>query len=106
MIPNGKGRHYLTVKKISALLTAKTSKHQDFYCLSCHHFFFATANKLQTHKKVCENKDLYNIAMYSEDTEVLQFNQYQKSGEAPFVIYADLEYLIEKIDGRKNNPEN
>ena len=69
-------------------------------------FFFATANKLQTHKKVCENKDLYNIAMYSEDTEVLQFNQYQKSGEAPFVIYADLEYLIEKIDGRKNNPEN
>ena len=44
--------------------------------------------------------------MYSEDTEVLQFNQYQKSGEAPFVIYADLEYLIEKIDGRKNNPEN
>ena len=24
----------------------------------------------------------------------------------PFIIYADLECLIEKIDGCKNNPEN
>ena len=31
---------------------------------------------------------------------------YQKSGKASFVIYADLDYLIEKIDERKNNPEN
>ena len=44
--------------------------------------------------------------MHSEDTEILQFNQYQKSGKTPFVIYADLEYLIEKIDGHKNNLEN
>ena len=68
--------------------------------------FFATASKLQSHKKVCENKDLCNIAMHSEYTEILQFNQYQKSGKASFVISVDLEYLIEKIDERKNNPEN
>ena len=86
-------------------MRAKNSKHYDFYCLCCHQFF-ATANKLQSHKKVCENKDLCNIAMHSEGTKLLQFNQYQKSGKAPFVLYADLEYLIEKIDGRKNNPEN
>ena len=33
-------------------------------------------------------------------------NQYQKSDKAPFIIYADLECIIEDIDGRKNNPEN
>ena len=44
--------------------------------------------------------------MPSEDTKILEFNQYQKSDKAPFVIYADLECLIEKIDGYKNNPEN
>ena len=44
--------------------------------------------------------------MASEDTKILEFNQYQKSYKAPFVIYADFECLIEKIDGRKNNPEN
>ena len=43
--------------------------------------------------------------MTSEDTKILEFNQYQKSDKAPFIIYADLECLIEKIDGRKNNPE-
>ena len=44
--------------------------------------------------------------MPSEDKKKLEFNQYQKSDKAPFVIYADLECIIEKIDGCKNNPEN
>ena len=41
-----------------------------------------------------------------KDTKILEFNQYQKSYKAPFVIYADLEYLLEKIDEHKNNTEN
>ena len=44
--------------------------------------------------------------MPSEDTKILEFNQYQKFDKAPFIIYADLECIIEKIDGCKNNPEN
>ena len=35
-----------------------------------------------------------------------KFNQYLKSDEAPFFIDSDLEFLIEKTDGCKNNPEN
>ena len=44
--------------------------------------------------------------MSSEHTKVLEFNQYQKSNKAPFIFYADLQCLIEKTDGCKNNPEN
>ena len=44
--------------------------------------------------------------MPSEDTKILEFNQYQKSDKAPFIIYADLECIIEKINKCKNNPEN
>ena len=44
--------------------------------------------------------------MPSEDTKILKFNQYQKSDKAPFIIYANLECIIEKIDGCKNNLEN
>ena len=44
--------------------------------------------------------------MSSEDAKILEFNQYQKSGKAPFIIYADLECIIEKIDECKNNPVN
>ena len=44
--------------------------------------------------------------MSFESTKILEFNQYQKSDKAPFIIYADLECMIEKIDGCKSNPEN
>ena len=44
--------------------------------------------------------------MSSEDTKILEFNQYQKSDEAPFDIFGDLECLPEKTDGCKNNPVN
>ena len=44
--------------------------------------------------------------MPSEDTKILEFNQYKKSDEAPFIIYVDFVCFIEKIDGCKSNPEN
>ena len=63
-------------------------------------------SKLELYKKVCENKDFSNVIIPSEDTKILEFSQYQKSDKAPFVSYADLECLIEKVDGCKYNPEN
>ena len=42
----------------------------------------------------------------SEDTKILEFKQYQKSVDAPFFIYADLQCIIEKIDECKNNRDN
>ena len=39
-----------------------------------------------------------------ENTEVLEFNQYQKSDKASSITYADFECIIEKVDACKNNP--
>ena len=36
----------------------------------------------------------------------MEFDQYQKCDKVPFIIYASLECIIEKIDGYKNKPEN
>ena len=52
---------------------------------------FRIKNKLESHKKICENKDFSSVEMPSEDTKILEFNQYQKFDEAPFIIYANLE---------------
>ena len=102
----GQQRQYLAVKKLSALFRGITSKHHgDFYCLNCLHSF-ATENKRESHKKVCEKKEFCNVVMSSEDTKTLEFNQCQKSDKAPFIIYAHLACIIEKIDGCKNNTEN
>ena len=67
--------------------------------------FFRNRKKIELHKKVCENKDFCNVILPFEDTKILEFNQYQKSDKAPFIINADLECIIERIDGCKNNPE-
>ena len=88
------------------MLRGITSKHHgDFYCLNRLHSF-ATENKRGSQKEVCENKDFCGVIMLSKDIEILELNQYQKLDKAPFVISADLQCLIEMIDGCKNNPEN
>ena len=75
-IQSGEGWYYLAITKLSILLRGITSKyHGDFYCPNCLHSF-ATENKREFHKKVCENKDVRNI-MPSEDTKILEFNQYR-----------------------------
>ena len=98
--------HYLAVKRLSALSRGITSKHHaDFYFLNCFHSF-ATENKHQLHKRVCENKDICNVITSSEDTKMLEFKQYQKSDKTSFIIYADLDYIIENIDECQNNLED
>ena len=44
--------------------------------------------------------------MVFEETKILKLNQYKKSDQIPFIIYADLKCLIEKNDGCKNNTED
>ena len=57
MITDGEKWHYLTVKNLSGLLRRITSTHkEDFYCLNCFHSY-RTRNKLESHKKICENHD-------------------------------------------------
>ena len=105
MISNGEKQwHYLSLKELSALLREITSKHyRDFYCLNYLHSFRAK-NKLELHKKVCENKDFCNVIMPSEDTKTSELNEYQKPDKAPFIIYADLQCILQNIDEYKNNP--
>ena len=83
-----------------------TSKNNgDFYCPNCLHSF-RTKNKLKLHKRVCENQGFCNVIMPSQDIKILEFNQYQKSDKAPFITHTELECIIEKIYGCKNDPEN
>ena len=79
MISNGENWHYLTVKSLSRLLRGITSNHDgDCYCLNCFHSY-RTKNKLNAHKKVCENHDYCNIEMPSNDNNLINYNKGEKS---------------------------
>ena len=43
--------------------------------------------------------------MPDEDNKILKYNPGEKSLKVPFIIYADLECLLKKIDTCQNNPE-
>ena len=105
MITDGEKCHYLAVKSLSALLNGITSNHDgDFYCLNCFRAY-TTKNKLETHKKICENHEYCYVEMPNEDNKIIKYNQGEKSIKSPFIIYADLESLLEKISTCYNNPE-
>ena len=105
MITKDEKWHYLAVKSLSALLRGITgNNHGDFYCLNCFHAY-TTRNKLEKHEKVCENHDFCCIEISNEDNKILKYNHGEKSIKAPFIIYADLECLLEKMNTCHNNPE-
>ena len=105
MVADGEKWHYLAVKSLSALLNGITSNHNgDFYCLNCFRAY-TTKNKLEAHKKICENHDYCHVEMPNEDNKIIKYNQREKSIKFPFIIYADLECLLEKISTCYNNPE-
>ena len=91
MISNGENWHCLVVKNLSELLRGITSNHkEDFYCLNCFHLY-RTKNKLEAHKKICENHDYCHVEMPTKDNNIIKYNQGEKSIKLPIVIYADLE---------------
>ena len=105
MITDGEKWHYLTVKSLSALFRGiKGNNNGDFYCLNCFQSY-TTENKLKKHKKVCEDHDYWYVEMPEKDNKILKNNHGQKSMKVPFIIYADVESLLEKMDTCHNNPE-
>ena len=75
MISNGENWHYLVVKSLPGLLKGITSDHkEDFYCLNCFHSY-RTKNKLEGHKKICENNKYCHVEMPHEDNKIIEKNR-------------------------------
>ena len=105
MITDGEKWHYLAVKSLSALFRGITgNSNGDFYCLNCFQSY-TTENKLKKHEKVCEKHDFCYSKMPEKDNKILKYNQGEKSMNVPFIIYADLEFLLEKMNTCHNNTE-
>ena len=105
MITNGKKWHYLAVKSLFSLFRRVTSNYDgDFYCLNCFHSC-STKDRLKKHERVFNDHDYYYVEMPDEDNKILKYKHREKSMEAPFIIYADLKCVLEKMHSAQNNPE-
>ena len=100
---DGEKWRYLCVKKLSALLRRISSNHNgDVYCMNCFKPF-RTKSKLEIHKKMCENQDYCYVQMPKNENKILEYKHSQKSKRASFVIYSDLECLLQKTNDENNN---
>ena len=93
---NGKRWHYLAVKILSALLKGiSSSDNGDVHCLNCFHSY-GTLNMLKKYERVCDNHDYWHVDM-SKEHEKIKYLLAEKSLKAPFIVYADLECLLKKM---------
>ena len=70
--------------------------------VKCKTHSYRTENKLKKHEKVCSNHDYCYVEMPNEDNKTLKYNHGEKSMRVPFIIYADLECLLEKMHSCQN----
>ena len=88
-----------------ALLRGITSKRDgDFYALNCFHSY-SLKDKLKKHYNACKNHDYCYVEMPKENNQILKCNHGEKSMKVPFIIYADLQSLLENMSTCHNNPE-
>ena len=96
MITDGKKWHYLSVKKLSALITSNNKNYFHSY---------STKNKLEKHEKVCNDLDYCYVEMPEKNNQILKYNHGEKLMKSLFIIHANLECLLKKMHSCQNNPE-
>ena len=90
--------HYFSIKNLSALLSRSTihkiNRRKTFICTSCLSYFYQ-AEKYQIHTHLCQGKGP-RYQMPTIQKASMSFSAFTNLIECPFVMYCDLESLIEK----------
>ena len=99
IIQNDKKSHYVWFKSLNRLLNSKNDK-QMFYCERCL-IGFTRDDLLQSHLVECRgiNEQAVRIQMPTLSNRTIKFVNHKNQLKAPWVIYADFESSIRKIEG-------
>ncbi|XP_077262575.1 uncharacterized protein LOC143897644 [Temnothorax americanus] len=90
------GGHFAWIKNLSRLVNSQltVSRCAKHVCDRCLHYFY-TREKLATHSVDCDRMNDCAIVLPNEDDKWLSFNNHDRKERLPFVVYADLECLLE-----------
>ncbi|KAK3107369.1 hypothetical protein FSP39_012926 [Pinctada imbricata] len=98
-IRDGEKTHYCMIKDLDKFSTkTKKAKIKHYFCRQCLHGFTQHALLLE-HQPYCNQFNFQRVVFPKEGrNDVLEFQSFHKQLRVPFVIYCDLETLVEKID--------
>ena len=99
LITEGTKTHYVLIKDFNKLMYNQTKhkerKHFCMHCLQC----FSSERVLNNHKENCiQLNGTQAVKMPTKDNSILKFDNYHKQQPVPFVIYADFEALLQKVE--------
>ena len=98
----GKNSHYTNIKNFSRLTKSQIYKRKckTYPCKRCLNSFH-TKERLNQHSKYCSKSTAINLPKAGSN---ISFKDFNKSIKHLFVIYADFESILEKIDTVSPNP--
>ena len=107
LITEGGNKHYVLIKDFNKFMFNQTKhehrKHFCMYCLQC----FSSERVLNNHKKNCLSiNGTQAIKIPDKNYNILKFNNFHKQQAVPFIIYADFESLLEKVQGWQPSNDN
>ena len=98
MITKGEKKHYVLMKDFNKFMYNQTKhkerKHFCMHCLQC----FSREDILTEHIPNCIAINGEQAIKMPKEGDKVHFRNFQKQQAAPFVIYADFEALLEKVD--------
>ena len=97
LITENENKHYVIIKDFNKFMFNQTKhkerKHFCMYCLQC----FSSGQVFTTHKKICIQINGEQAIKMPEKGLKVKFTNFHKQLPVPFVIYADVEALTEKV---------
>lgn len=92
LVENGNRSHYVLIKNLSRLVRSQITKHHNkiYFCDDCL-LFFPSEQKLDSH--VCSGV----CTMLPGKGSYLNFKNFNRKQDIPFVVYADFETLLKPI---------
>ena len=106
LITKDEKKHYVLIKDFNAFMynqsKHKERKHFCMYCLQC----FSSERILANHVNNCLTiNGAQAINMPKQGENILKFNNFHKQLPVPFVIYADFEAIMKKVQGCRQSEE-
>ena len=99
--------HYAPISDFSRLVfDISKHKHRKSICRRCFGSFY-TKESLAKHERLCTREDFMSVlhVLPAPNTEQahIKFRQFRNTYEAPFVVYADFESILEPIKRQNKN---
>ena len=90
--------YFSWIKNLSWLISSQVTrnKHQILICdrCLCH---FKLGKSFQCHRLTCQNINKCRMILPDHENKILKFKNYQYKEKVPFVVYADIECLLEPV---------